>query len=112
MNVLGVVSLWRWGHARSGSGNNTVDRKRCARERTDNFQRKVIEPAVLEVNGLSDMGVRVEMVRRHARAPVAGVTICWWKKSGDEFRAAIEERHRSKVGRMARLRQRAGETMN
>ena len=41
--------------------------------RADNFQRKVIEPAVLEVNGLSDMSVQIEMERQHSRAPV-GVT--------------------------------------
>ena len=28
----------------------------------------------------------------------------WWSKSGDEYRAALQERNRSKVGRMARLR--------
>jgi hypothetical protein len=32
------------------------------------------------------------------------VAISWWRKSGDEFRAAVQERQRSKVGRMARLR--------
>ncbi|MGC1687307.1 MAG: hypothetical protein WA734_16900, partial [Candidatus Acidiferrales bacterium] len=41
---------------------------------------------------------------RHARAPIHEVAISWWNKSGDEFRAAMQERSRSKVGRMARLR--------
>jgi hypothetical protein len=68
------------------------------------FRRKVIEPATLEVNGLSDIGVQVEMVRRHPRAPVTAVTLAWWKKQGDEFQNAMRERDRSKVGRMARLR--------
>ncbi len=68
------------------------------------FWIKVIEPAVLEVNGLSDIGVQIEMVRRHPRAPVTAVTLAWWKKQGDEFRAAVQERGRSKMGRMARLR--------
>ncbi|HEY6248988.1 MAG TPA: replication initiation protein [Candidatus Angelobacter sp.] len=72
--------------------------------RSDNFQRKVIDPAVLEVNGLSDMGVQVEVVRQHSRAPVHAATVAWWRKSGEEFRAAMQERNRSKVGRMARLR--------
>jgi hypothetical protein len=72
--------------------------------RADNFQRKVVDPAVLEVNGLSDMGVQVELERLHSRAQIHAVTVAWWRKTGDEFRTAIEERNRSKVGRMARLR--------
>jgi hypothetical protein len=72
--------------------------------RADNFQRKVIDPAVLEVNGLSDMGVQIELGRLHSRAPIHSVTVAWWRKTGDDFRASIEERNRSKLGRMARLR--------
>jgi plasmid replication initiation protein len=34
------------------------------------FLRFVVQPATLEVNGLSDMGVMVEPRRRHARAPI------------------------------------------
>jgi hypothetical protein len=73
-------------------------------ERGLDFQRKVVDPAVLEVNGLSDMGVTIDLRRRHARAPVYEVAISWWNKSGDEYRAAVQERNRSKVGRLARLR--------
>ena len=72
--------------------------------RGDNFQRKVLDPAVLEVNGLSDMSLQIEQGRIHSRAPIHAVTLAWWRKSGDEFRAAMQERNRSKVGRMARLR--------
>src|SRR5580698_6536279 len=68
------------------------------------FQRKVVVPALLEVNGLSDMGVDLELRRRHARASIHEVAISWWKKSGEEYRDALQERNRSKVGRMARLR--------
>jgi hypothetical protein len=73
-------------------------------DRVDNLMRKVIDPAVLQVNGLSDMGVAIEQRRRHSRAPVHEFALSWWKKQGDEFRAAMQERNRSKVGRMARLR--------
>jgi hypothetical protein len=59
-----------------------------------------VEPALPEVNGLSDMGVNIDLRRRHARAPIHEVAISWWKKSGDEFREAMAERNRSKVGRM------------
>jgi plasmid replication initiation protein len=73
-------------------------------ERGLDFRRKVVEPALFEVNGLSDLGVDIEVRRRHARAPIHEVAISWWRKQGDEFRAAAQERNRPKVGRMARLR--------
>ena len=73
-------------------------------QRFDNLMRKVIEPALLQVNGLSDMGVRIEPRRQHSRASVHEIALCWWRKAGDEFRSAVQERSRSKVGRMARLR--------
>jgi hypothetical protein len=50
------------------------------------------------------MGVQIELGRVHSRAPIHSVTVGWWRKAGDEFRASIQERNRSKVGRMARLR--------
>lgn len=73
-------------------------------ERHDNFVAKVIKPALLEVNGLSDIGVKIELNRRHPRAPVHEATVVWWRKEGDEFHASMQERNRSKLGRMARLR--------
>jgi hypothetical protein len=73
-------------------------------ERVDNLMRKVVEPAVLQVNGLSDMGVVVEPRRKHARAPVDRFDVAWWRKSPEETGAVARERNRSKVGRMARLR--------
>lgn len=75
-----------------------------AYDRADNFMRNVVTPALLEVNGLSDISVQIEMVRRHPRAPAHAVALAWWRKSGDEFRDAMQERNRSKVGRMARLK--------
>jgi hypothetical protein len=59
---------------------------------------------VLEVNGLSDMSVQIELGRQHSRAPIDAVTVGWWRKSGNEFREAMLERNRTKLGRMARLR--------
>ena len=75
-----------------------------AYDRADNFMRNVTAPAVLEVNGLSDIGVEIEMVRKHPRASAHAVAITWWRKKGDEFRAAMQERNRPKFGRMARLK--------
>jgi len=42
------------------------------------FQRFVVDPAVLEVNGLSDLGVKIEVYRKHTPRPINGVTIAWW----------------------------------
>jgi hypothetical protein len=73
--------------------------------------RFVIRPAELEVNGLSDTGVRIEMVRKHPRAMAHAVKLCWWRKSPDEFQAAHRQGNRSKVGRMARLKGAVEETV-
>ena len=75
-----------------------------AYEQGSDFAKRVTAPAVLEVNGLSDMGVELSLARRSRFAPIESVTVTWWKKQGDEFRAAMQERNRSKIGRMARLR--------
>lgn len=72
--------------------------------RGPDFMRYCISPALLEVNGLSDMGAQIELMRAHARAPITAVSLVWWKKEGEEFRAAYAERQRAKSGRMARLR--------
>jgi hypothetical protein len=75
-----------------------------AYDRGNNFARFVIQPAKLEVNGLSDMSVDLTLARRGKFAPIEAVTVTWWRKEGDEFRAVMRERDRSKVGRMARLK--------
>jgi Initiator Rep protein, WH2/Initiator Replication protein, WH1 len=74
-------------------------------ERLDNLLHKVIEPAVLQVNGLSDMGVSIQPRRKHARSGVESFDIAWWRKNDkEEMLAAVKERNRSKVGRTARLK--------
>ncbi len=75
-----------------------------AYERGNDFIKRVIEPAVLEVNGLSEYGVRVDVERSYSRAPIKGVMLGWWRKDGEEYRATYAERRRSKLGRMARLK--------
>lgn len=45
----------------------------------------VIDSAVLQVNGLSDMGGAIEQRRRHSRAPVHKFASIRWKKQGEEF---------------------------
>lgn len=73
-------------------------------ERVDNLMRKVIDPALLQVNGLSDMGVALHQRRKNSRAPVQEFEITWWKKPVDEIKTALEELNRSRIGRMTRLR--------
>jgi hypothetical protein len=80
-------------------------------KRADNLVRKVVEPAIWQVNGLSDMSVKVEILRRNARARVSGFKLKWWRKSVEEFQAAMAERNRSKVGRMARLKANAQKSL-
>jgi hypothetical protein len=61
-----------------------------AYERADNFMRNVVTPALYEVNGLSDVKVEIEMVRRHPRAPAHAVALAWWRKPNEEYRLALE----------------------
>jgi hypothetical protein len=75
-----------------------------AYERGNDFIKRVIEPAALDVNGLSEFGIKVDVDRAYSRAPITGVTLAWWCKDSDEYRATHQERQRSKLGRMARLR--------
>jgi hypothetical protein len=72
--------------------------------RGPDFVRFVLETAALEINGLSDMGVTIEVRRRSPRAPIEGVCLAWWRKEDDAFRETLRERERSKLGRTARLR--------
>ena len=64
----------------------------------------MVEPALLEVNGLSDVAVQAKLVRAHPRAPITAVTLAWWRKEGDAFRATYAEHQQPKQGRAARLR--------
>ena len=75
-----------------------------AYERGNDLLKRVIEPAVLEINALSDLGVAAEIRRRSSRAPIEAVAVTWWKKEGEPFREAIRERERPKLGRKARLK--------
>ncbi|MBB5374545.1 replication initiation protein [Acidocella aromatica] len=68
------------------------------------FKVRVIDPAVLEINGLSEMGCQIDLFRVHSRAAISKVTVAWWKKGAEEQRSAVQELNRSKLGRKARLR--------
>lgn len=75
-----------------------------AYDRGNDFAKRVIEPAILEVNGLSEFGVKADVERAYSRAPITAVMLAWWRKDGDEYRAAYRERQLSKLERMARLK--------
>ena len=63
---------------------------------------RAIQPAVIEVNGLSDLGCGIEPVLSGRK--VTGMKLYWWKKNTDELKAAYRELQAAKVGRRARLR--------
>ena len=75
-------------------------------ERIPNLLQRVIQPAVLEVNGLADFGVKIEPVRKGGamRGEVTSFRVAWWRKDIPDLQAAYSELKRAKVGRMARLR--------
>ena len=63
---------------------------------------RAIQPAVVEVNGLSDFSCNVQPVLSGRK--VVGVRLSWWHKNKDELKAAYSELQRAKVGRSARIR--------
>lgn len=69
------------------------------------LHQKAIQPAIVEVNGLADFEVHLRP--RKAGKKVVGVTVGWsWKSQADRH-AAQQELDRPRVGRAARLRDKA-----
>lgn len=66
------------------------------------FNQRAIQPAVAEVNFLSDFGCSAEPVISGRK--VIAVRLSWWKKNMDELKAAYRELQAAKVGRRARRR--------
>ena len=66
-----------------------------------NFKAKALNPAVLEVNGLSNYGVQYKEVKK-SRA-VMQIQIAWHQKSVQEMKEAFKELKQPRVGRRARL---------
>lgn len=69
------------------------------------LRQKVIDPALVEVNGLSDFIVTIEAVREGGmqRGKLKGFELAWRKKDSDEWDAALAELQRHHSGRRARL---------
>src|ERR1700733_1120841 len=62
-------------------------------QRIPNLLQRVIKPAVLEVNGVADLGVEIEPIRKggEKRGLVTGLRISWWRKDEPGLRAAYQE---------------------
>jgi hypothetical protein len=69
------------------------------------LRQKVIDPAVLEVNGLSDFMAEIVPKREGGalRGKLIGFELRWRKKDKDEWKAALDELSRPRVGRRERL---------
>ena len=70
------------------------------------MKQRVLDPAVVEINGLSDFTVTVEPVRDGGlqRGPLKGFVLQWEKKSPEEWKAVLDELMRPKIGRVARIK--------
>lgn len=71
-----------------------------------NLKKWSLDPAVAEVNGLSDFTVELELLREggQLRGKLTGFRLRWEKKSSEAWRAVLDELLRPKVGRKARIR--------
>jgi hypothetical protein len=70
-----------------------------------NLKMRVLDPAVIEINGLSDFTVELELLREggQLRGKLTGFRLRWEKKSSEAWRAVLDELMRPKVGRKARI---------
>lgn len=69
------------------------------------LRQRVIDPALVEVNGLSDFIVTIEPVREGGmqRGKLKGFELAWRKKDADEWKTTLAELMRHHSGRRARL---------
>jgi Initiator Replication protein len=74
--------------------------------RTPDFMRRVVDPAMEEVNALSDFWVEIEPIREGGllRGQLKGFRLIWRRKEKDEWQAALDELMRPKIGRKARIK--------
>ena len=77
------------------------------------LKQRVLDPAVLEVNPLSDFKVEIEPLRDGGlqRGPLKGFVLRWEKKSSEEWHGALDELMRPRVGRVARMQGKVVETV-
>lgn len=66
-----------------------------------NLRSKAIDPAAREINALAPFSVRVDYVKQGKT--VVGFQVWWWRKSAEDYRAAMAELERPRTGRRARI---------
>lgn len=73
-------------------------------EEAFNLKKWALDPAVAEVNHLSDFRVEVEAIRDggQLRGRLTGYRMTWERKTDEEWAATLNEHMRPKVGRKAR----------
>lgn len=71
-----------------------------------NLKTRALDPAVEEVNALSDFWVEVEPIRQGGlqRGKLKGFRLSWNRKEKEEWKACLDELMRPKVGRKARIK--------
>jgi hypothetical protein len=69
------------------------------------LKQRVLDPAVSEVNALSDFNVGIYPIRDGGlqRGKLTGFRLWWEKKETDDWKAVLDELGRPKVGRRARI---------
>jgi Initiator Replication protein len=75
-------------------------------ERYPDFARRVISPAVEEINALSDFWVEVTPQREGGlqRGKIKAFRLAWRRKTKEEWQTCLDEVMRPKVGRRARIK--------
>jgi len=75
-------------------------------ERAPDLLRRVVNPALEEINALSDFTIEIEPLREGGavRGKLKAFRVSWERKEQEEWRAALDELLRPKVGRKARIR--------
>lgn len=70
-----------------------------------NLKKWALDPAMAEINGLSDFNVEIYPNRAGGmiRGQLTGFTLWWERKEADDWKTVLDELGRPKVGRRARL---------
>ncbi len=68
------------------------------------FNKHALQPALLEINQLTDYVVTVAAIKRGRT--VEKLLMTWVKKGADQLKSAADERQRSRIGRSARRQSR------
>jgi hypothetical protein len=69
------------------------------------MKQRVLDPAAMEVNALSDFTVEIEPIREGGmiRGKLTGFRLRWERKPGEEWQNVLSELMRPRVGRLARI---------